>query len=72
MAGTYYETGIAFDERDSSKSTSVTYTSYGDGEVCLLYTSFGNIERSTKTDNKIDYAQFEIPAHKWVDVYRCV
>ena len=30
---------------------------------------FGNIERSTKTDNKIDYAQFEIPAHKWVDVY---
>ena len=35
MAGTYYETGIAFDERDSSKSTSVTYTSYGDGEVIL-------------------------------------
>ena len=35
MAGTYYETGIAFDEKDSSKSTSVTYTSYGDGEVIL-------------------------------------
>lgn len=30
---------------------------------------FGNIKRSTKTDNSIDYAQFEIPAHKWVDVY---
>lgn len=30
---------------------------------------FGNIERSTKTDNSVDYAQFEIPAHKWVDVY---
>ena len=24
MTGTYYETGIEFDERDSSKSTSVT------------------------------------------------
>lgn len=35
MEGTYYETGIAFDEKDSSKSTSVTYTSYGDGEVIL-------------------------------------
>lgn len=35
MTGTYYETGIEFDERDSSKSTSVTYTSYGDGEVIL-------------------------------------
>ena len=35
MTGTYYETGIEFDERDSSKSTSVTYTSYGDGDVIL-------------------------------------
>ncbi|MDR1939487.1 MAG: glycosyl hydrolase-related protein [Clostridiales bacterium] len=29
---------------------------------------FGNIERSTKTDNPIDRAQFEVCAHKWVDV----
>lgn len=29
---------------------------------------FGNIERSTKTDNKLDWAQFEIPAHKFIDV----
>ncbi len=39
------------------------------GEKVLCDIQFGNIERSTKTDNKIDYAQFEIPAHKWVDVY---
>lgn len=35
MAGTYYETGIEFDERDSSKNTAVTYTSYGNGDVIL-------------------------------------
>lgn len=35
MAGTYYETGVEFDERDSSKSTSVAYAAYGDGEVIL-------------------------------------
>lgn len=38
-------------------------------EKVLCDIQFGNIERSTKTDNKIDYAQFEVPAHKWVDVY---
>ena len=40
---------------------------FSDRVLCDI--QFGNIERSTKTDNKIDYAQFEIPAHKWVDVY---
>lgn len=35
MAGTYYETGIEFDEKDSSKNTAVTYTSYGNGDVIL-------------------------------------
>ena len=40
---------------------------FSDKVLCDI--QFGNIERSTKTDNKIDYAQFEIPAHKWVDVY---
>lgn len=40
---------------------------FSDNVLCDI--QFGNIERSTKTDNKIDYAQFEIPAHKWVDVY---
>lgn len=39
------------------------------GEKVLCDIQFGNIERSTKTKSKIDYAQFEIPAHKWVDVY---
>ena len=29
---------------------------------------FGHIERSTKTENSIETAQFEICAHKWVDV----
>ncbi len=38
-------------------------------EKVLCDIQFGNIQRSTKTDNKIDFAQFEIPAHKWVDVY---
>ena len=36
---------------------------FSDKVLCDI--QFGNIERSTKTDNKIDYAQFEIPAHKW-------
>lgn len=40
---------------------------FGDKVLCDI--QFGNIERSTKTNNKVDYAQFEIPAHKWVDVY---
>lgn len=40
---------------------------FSDKVLCDI--QFGNIERNTKTDNKIDYAQFEIPAHKWVDVY---
>lgn len=40
---------------------------FSDKVLCDI--QFGNIERSTKTDNKIDYAQFEIPAHKWIDVY---
>lgn len=31
---------------------------------------FGHIERSTKTDDKVTAAQFEIAAHKWVDVYK--
>lgn len=40
---------------------------YGDEVLCDI--QFGNLKRSTKTDNKVDYAQFEIPAHKWVDIY---
>ncbi len=40
---------------------------YGDKVLCDI--QFGNIMRSTKTDNSKDYAQFEIPAHKWVDMY---
>lgn len=40
---------------------------FGDKVLCDI--QFGNIERSTKTESKTDYAQFEIPAHKWVDVY---
>ena len=40
---------------------------FSDKVLCDI--QFGNIERSTKTDNKIDYAQFEISAHKWIDVY---
>lgn len=40
---------------------------FSDKVLCDI--QFGNIERSTKSDNKIDFAQFEIPAHKWVDVF---
>ena len=39
---------------------------YADEVTCNI--QFGNIRRSTKTDNIIDYAQYEICAHKWVDV----
>lgn len=40
---------------------------FGDKVLCDI--QFGNIERTTKTESSVDYAQFEIPAHKWVDVY---
>lgn len=39
---------------------------YSDGATCDI--QFGNIKRSTRTDNKIDWAQFEVAAHKYVDV----
>ena len=39
---------------------------FADKVTCDI--QFGNISRSTKTDNKIDWAQFEICAHKYVDV----
>ncbi len=39
---------------------------YSDKVVCDI--QFGNIARSTRTDNKKDWAQFEICAHKYVDV----
>lgn len=39
---------------------------YGDEVVCDI--QFGNIRRSTRTDNAIDRARFEIPAHKYIDV----
>lgn len=41
---------------------------FSDKVLCDI--QFGNIERSTKTESKVDFAQFEIPAHKWVDVYK--
>lgn len=39
---------------------------YSEKAVCNI--QWGNIERSTKTDNKIDWAQFEVAAHKFVYV----
>ena len=52
-AGTYYETGIEFDERDSSKNTSVTYTSYGDGEVILCGGKILTITDFSSVDSEI-------------------
>ncbi len=37
---------------------------YSDKVTCNI--QWGNIERSTRTDNKIDYAQHEVAAHKFV------
>ena len=39
---------------------------FSDQVLCDI--QFGNIRRSTKTTSKIDFAQFEICAHKYVDV----
>ncbi|NCA66437.1 MAG: alpha-mannosidase [Clostridia bacterium] len=39
---------------------------YSDKVLCNI--QWGNIERSTKTDNPVDYAQHEIAAHKFVYV----
>ncbi|MGI6228019.1 MAG: alpha-mannosidase [Christensenellales bacterium] len=35
----------------------------------LFDIQMGHFERSTKTDNRIEWAQFEVSAHKWADVY---
>lgn len=39
---------------------------WSDRVLCDI--QFGNFARSTRTDDPISKAQFEIPAHKWVDV----
>lgn len=39
---------------------------FSDRVTCDI--QFGNISRSTRTDNKTDWAQFEICAHKYADV----
>lgn len=39
---------------------------WSDRVLCDI--QFGNFSRSTRTDDPISKAQFEIPAHKWVDV----
>ena len=39
---------------------------WSDEVLCDI--QFGNFRRSTRTDDPISKAQFEIPAHKWVDV----
>ncbi|MDR3216608.1 MAG: hypothetical protein LBT55_04245 [Clostridiaceae bacterium] len=39
---------------------------FGDEVLCNI--QFGNILRSTRTVESIEKEQFEIPAHKWVDV----
>ncbi len=53
-------------ERHKMLRTDFYPVCYSDKVLCNI--QFGNIARSTKTDNSIDKAQFEIPAHKWVDV----
>ncbi len=40
---------------------------FGKKVVCDI--QLGHLERNTNTDTSVDYAQFEICAHKWVDVY---
>ena len=39
---------------------------YADEVTCDI--QMGNIKRSTRTQTKTEWAQFEICAHKWVDV----
>lgn len=39
---------------------------FSDEVTCNI--QFGNIKRTTRTDDLIGYAQYEIPAQKWVDV----
>ncbi len=39
---------------------------FNDEVTCDI--QFGNLKRSTKDDTKIEKAQFEICAHKWIDV----
>ena len=57
---------VSWYERHKMLRTDFYPTHFSDKVLCNI--QFGNIARSTKTDNKIDKAQFEIPAHKWVDV----
>lgn len=57
---------VSWHEKHKMLRTDFYPADFGAEVLCDI--QFGNIKRSTKTDNKIDKAQFEIPAHKWVDV----
>jgi alpha-mannosidase len=61
-----FATKVDWQETDLMLRAEVEPTYFADKVKCDI--QFGNIERTTKTDDKISWAQFEIAAHKWVDV----
>lgn len=64
----YVEFNTYVDWRETHKMLRAEFrpSVYSDKVLCDI--QWGNLTRSTKTDNPIDYAQYEICAHKYVDV----
>ena len=61
-----FQTEVDWHETHKMLRAEFTPSVFADKVKCDI--QFGNIMRSTRTDNKIDWAQFEICAHKYVDV----
>ncbi len=61
-----FDTRVEWHETHKMLRADFIPSHYSDKVTCDV--QFGNISRSTRTDNKIDWAQFEIPAHKFIDV----
>jgi alpha-mannosidase len=61
-----FDTKVDWHEKHKMLRAEFMPSVYSDKVLCDI--QFGNIERSTRTDNPVARAQFEICAHKYVDV----
>lgn len=64
----YVQFDTYVDWRETHKMLRAEFTPKRFNDKVLCDIQFGNLNRSTRTDDKISWAQFEICAHKYVDV----
>lgn len=67
--GEHLEFETFVDWRETHKMLRADFTSNINADKVLCDIQFGSIERSTKSSTSQEKAQFEICAHKWVDLY---